>query len=317
MSSALANDIMKCILLVSFLLVKALNALYHCSFETVCDDFILDDHWGLTDGDHPILLDHDHTLNTSAGHYIFYQPANDERVSWSEIKMNGWLKPSPNATMCFSLWYFSHDDRFSFTIQLLQGDDEQLSRVLQEISRLNQSIDDWTEVQVVLPVERMKLAIRLNATAEHLIFDDLSIDLCDLPRPPTPKVLFFCDFESSCSDNFFSLPFYPYQWQAIQAGQPPELGGVPPRFDFTFGNQSGHYAWVNNFRRSRSGRVGYYATQQAFTIQQNQSSCLNFEYFQYDFPNATKLKVYAWMVDSSDSAAIHLLWPPFNPDAYT
>lgn len=309
------NFIMQVSIYLSFLLLRTIQASFHCDFESICEDFILDNQWGLTDGAHPILIDHDHTLNTSAGHYIFYQPADDQRVYSSEIKMKDWFEPSENETMCFSMWYFSRDELFSFTIQLIQGDDEQLSRVFKQISYENQSIDDWTEVKIALPSERFKLALRLNGTREQLVFDDLFIDVCDLPQPPIAKVLFFCDFESSCSDKFVSLPFYPYQWQVIQAGQPPELGGTPPQIDFTFANKSGHYVWVNNFRRSRSGRVGYYGTEQAFYIQQNQSYCLNFEYFQYNFIDATKLKVYAWMSDSND--AIQLLWPSINSETYS
>lgn len=301
-------------LIVIFFLVGSLRGLFHCDFESVCDDLILDEYWGLTDGAHPILIDHDHTINTSAGHYIFYQPESDEQTQFSEIKVRDWIEPSSNTTMCFNMWYFTTNLNFTFTIQLVQGDDERLSRVLEEVSYVNHSIDDWTEVKLVLPNERKKLAIRLNSTSEHLVFDDLSVDSCDMPAPPVPKVILACDFESSCSDSFLSLPFYPYQWQVIQAGQPPEMASFPPRYDFTYGNTSGHYAWVNNERRSRTGRVGYYATQKSFYIQPDQSYCLSFEYFQYMLKNGTKLKVYAWIADSS--GAIQLLWPLSDANDY-
>ncbi|CAF4977843.1 unnamed protein product, partial [Rotaria sp. Silwood1] len=37
-------------------------------------DFDVDTNWGLTDGFHPQSINHDHTLNNSSGHYLFYNP---------------------------------------------------------------------------------------------------------------------------------------------------------------------------------------------------------------------------------------------------
>ncbi|CAF4249543.1 unnamed protein product, partial [Rotaria sordida] len=48
------------------------TAILLCDFETFCNDFIIDNNWGFTDGLHPQSIDHDHTLNTSSGHYSFY-----------------------------------------------------------------------------------------------------------------------------------------------------------------------------------------------------------------------------------------------------
>ena len=92
----------------------------------------------------------------------------------------------------------------------MQGDDEQLSRTIAHISNNNQTENDWTHVKVILPSERVKVFIQLNNTNGSLAFDDLSIDYCHDPRPLTPKILFSCDFESSCSVIFLSLPLYSY-----------------------------------------------------------------------------------------------------------
>lgn len=296
-------------------LINSIHANFQCNFESFCNDFIIDNNWGLTDGLHPVSINHDHTLNTSVGHYIFYQPFIDLQFKYSEIKTNDWVQPSTDRTVCFTMWYFTTNTMLSFNIQLIQGDDEQLSRIIAQIPIDNQTVQDWTEVKVILPNERVKLVIRLNATNGHLAFDDLSIDYCDSPRPPIPKILFSCDFESSCSENFRSLPTYPYQWMVIQAGQPPQPGSNPPYYDFTYGNKSGHYAWVNNFRPSGKYQVGYFATQQAFNIQESQSYCLNFEYFQYGLFSTVELKVYTWMLDSPN--AVQVIWPPGNASQYS
>ncbi|CAF1182911.1 unnamed protein product [Rotaria sordida] len=48
---------------------------------------MINDNWRLTDGYHPTSIDYDHTLNTSAGHYIFYQSLIiDPQFKYSEIK---------------------------------------------------------------------------------------------------------------------------------------------------------------------------------------------------------------------------------------
>ncbi len=304
----------KMFLIIILLLISSIDANFQCDFESSCNDFIIDDNWGFTDGYHPVPIDHDHTLNTSTGHYIFYQPSIDPQFKSSEIKTKDWLQPLTDRTRCFTMWYFTTDINLSFNIQLIQGDDEQLSRIIDQISNNNQSKIDWSQVKVVLPTERIKVSIRINRTNERIAFDDLLIDYCDNPRPPMPKVLFSCDFESSCSDNFLSLPAYPYQWMVIQAGQRPIPADNPPTYDYTYGNQSGHYARVKYWGHIFNGRTGYFATQQAFNIQENQSYCLNFEYFNYGLFNTTKLKVYTSMWDSPN--AVEMIWPLGNASQY-
>jgi hypothetical protein len=293
---------MHSLLLIVLLSVSA-QAHFRCDFESTCDDFLVDRFWGWTDGFHPILIDHDHTTHASNGHYLFYQGSTNTSV----IEAREDSRPSPNQTLCFALWYFTRDIDVHFNIELQQGDDYRLARTLQTINVQNQTFTDWTQVRVVLPNERFKLAIRLNATNQTLLFDDLSIDECDEPQPPMPTLLFACDFESSCGDNFVSLSFYPYQWQVIQAGQPPARGSIPPQADATFRNGSGHYMWLDNAMKHAIGRVGYFSTLPMFDIDQTRSFCLNLEYFQYDFNGTTRLKVFAWPLNASD--AIQLIWP--------
>jgi hypothetical protein len=268
----------------------------------------------LTDGLHPVPIDHDHTLNTSAGRYIYYRPTISPQFEYSQIQFKDWLQPSTDRATCFTMWFYTTNVSLAFNIQLVQGDDEKLSRIVAEVLGQNITNNDWTQVNVVLPAERVKLFIRIYGTSGPLAFDDLSIDICGSPRPPIPNVLFGCDFESSCSDNFVSLPNYPYQWAVIQADKPPEEGGNPPSTDFTYGNASGHYAWLNAWTHLEQGGVGYFATRQPFNIQVNQSYCLNFEYYKYGAQNGANLKVYTNTWNSLD--VVQAIWPSQNSDQY-
>jgi hypothetical protein len=286
------------------------TAILQCDFETLCDDFDVDSNWGLTDGLHPQSINHDHTLNTSSGHYLFYSPKSSPPFSniEAEIKTKDWLNLSTDQAVCFRMWYYTPRLSLPFTIQLVQGDDEQLTRIFVSISGKDPSINDWTLINVTLPAEKIKLFIRLNASVGPLVFDDLSISYCDGPSPIPPKSLFNCDFESSCVDNIVSLPDYPYQWSMINASDAVKIESRAPWVDFTFSNQSGHYAVVLNSKMIEKGKVGYLATQTRFNITADESFCLNFYYYGYGQQYVSNLKIYAWLSDSSDT--IQQLWPP-------
>ena len=123
-----------------------------------------------------------------------------------------------------------------------------------------------------------------------------------------PKILSACDFESSCTDNFISLPDYPYQWSIMNASDAIKTESGAPSVDFTFGNQSGHYALLPNSKITATGSVGYLSLQTPLNITSNESFCLNFQYYGYGRPYVSNLKVYAWMSDPSDT--VQILWPP-------
>ncbi|CAF5179317.1 unnamed protein product, partial [Rotaria sp. Silwood1] len=130
-----------------------------------------------------------------------------------------------------------------FTIQFVQDDDEQLTRIVASISGKDPTINDWTLFNIILPAEKIKIFIRLNTSIISLGFDDLSVAYCDEPRTLPPKTLYACDFESSCTDNFFSLSDYPYEWLTMNASNALKVENKAPPIDFTYGNQSGHYAF--------------------------------------------------------------------------
>ena len=292
------------------------STILQCDFETPCDDFIIDRNWGLTDGLHPQSIDHDHTLNNSSGHYLFYKPEKSPFGEINaEIKTKDWLQISTDRATCFRMWYYTPQYTLPFTIQLVQGDDEQLTRIFDSISGKDPSINDWTLINITLPTEKIKIFLRLNTSIVPLAFDDFSIDYCDAPQPLPPKTLFQCDFESSCSDNFYSLPEYPYEWSVMNASDAAKIESEAPTVDFTFGNQSGHYALVPNSKIAKKGNVGYFALQTLFNITANESFCLNFQYYGYGERLSGDLKVYAWISDASK--AIQLLWPPQGPNPYS
>jgi len=304
-------------LLFIFLCHAFLNqaAILHCDFETFCNDFVSDNNWGLKDGQDSQPINHDHTLNTSSGHYLYYNPQDGSRFSIAEIKTNGWLQPSTDRPLCFRMRYYTPRLSFPFNIQLVQGDDEQLTRIAISIPGKDPSINDWTLINVTLPNERIKIFIRTNVTARPLVFDDISVDYCDGPPPSPPKVLFTCDFESFCSEDFVSLPLYPYQWSILNASDAVKIESGAPATDYTFGNESGHYALSPNSKIIKSGNVGYLHLQKEFQITSQESYCLNFEYYSYGTWYDGNLKVYSWTSD--EPKTVQMLWPGRSSGGYT
>ncbi|CAF1154720.1 unnamed protein product [Adineta steineri] len=283
------------------------SAFLQCDFETPCLDFTTDDNWGLTDGYHPRPITYDHTLNRSSGHYLFYYPQSSQQFLLAQIQTTKWTQIDINRTICFKMWYYTPLLNMHFTIQFVQGDDEQLTRVVLSIPGKDPSINDWTQINVPLPVEKMKIFIRLNDSDGILAFDDLSIDYCDGSQPSPPNTIFTCDFESSCTENFISLPGYPYQWSTIQANNAKQKESQAPGIDYTFGNGSGHYIWLSNKELIKQGNVGYLATKRVFKITVDKSYCLNFQYYGYGSSSKSNLKVYLWLQDAPHT--VQVLWP--------
>ncbi len=312
------ETIIKMLFLILLVLCNAfLNqaAILQCDFETVCNDFIIDSNWGLADGLHSQSIDHDHTLNTSSGHYLFYNPPDSSRFTIAEIQTNGWLPISTDRAVCFRMWYYTPRLSFPFNIQLVQGDDEQLTRIADSIKGKDPLIDDWTLINITLPSEKLKIFIRLNISARPLVFDDISVDYCDGPRPLPPTVLYECNFESSCSDDFISLPNYPYQWSILEARDAIKIEKQAPSADYTFGNASGHYALLPNSKIVDQGNVGYLHLQRELNITSDESYCLNFQYYGYGALYAGNLKVY--LRASNESEVIQTIWPGRSSGQYT
>jgi hypothetical protein len=288
----------------------------HCDFETDCDDFVFDYNWGLTDGQHSQGINHDHTLNTSAGHYRYYNPQDTSRFILAEIKTSAWLQPSTNHTLCFHMWYYTPRLNFPFNIQVGQGDDEQLARVLLSVQGKDHSTNDWALINVTLPNEKLKIFIRVNVTGKPLVFDDFSVDYCDGSHPLPPKILYSCDFESSCSDNFVSLPAYPYQASILNASDAVKIESRAPPIDYTFGNASGHYALLPNSNKFQFGNVGYLHLQMPIQITSNESYCFNFQYYSFGSSYAvSNLQIYLWTY--GESRTVQLLWPILYPSQYS
>ncbi|CAF1096941.1 unnamed protein product, partial [Rotaria sordida] len=161
-------------------------------------------------------------------------PTNGSRFQLAEIKTTDWLPVITDRAICFQMWYYTPRISLPFSIQVVQGDDELLTRVIASIPGKDPSINDWTQVNVLLPAEKIKIYIRLNVSVGPLAFDDFSVDYCDKPRPSPPDTLFACDFESSCTDKFISLPEYIYQWSVIQADDAVKQQDKAPPIDYTY-----------------------------------------------------------------------------------
>ncbi|CAF4370222.1 unnamed protein product, partial [Adineta steineri] len=206
------------------------------------------------------------TLNTSLGHYIFCNSPNSSSLKIAEIKTNDWLSLSTDRAVCFRMWYYTPRVDLPFNIQLVQGDDEQLTRIAASIPGKDPSSNDWALINIALPSEKFKIIIRLNNTGRPLVFDDISVDYCDEPHPTPTKTLYECDFESSCSDDFVSLPAYPYQWSILKASDAIKIEKQAPSIDYTFGNQSGHYALLPISKVVGAGNAGYLHLQTELNI---------------------------------------------------
>ncbi|CAF1136665.1 unnamed protein product [Rotaria sordida] len=281
------------------------GTILNCDFETNCNDFALYGFWAITDGYHPQPIDHDHTLNIEAGHYVFYNPSPGTRGF--EMRTQNWLQPSTDRPLCFRMWYYPSQINFLFSVQVVQGEGVELIRTLASVVDKNVSTVDWTLINVKLPNEKIKISVQTNLTQKYLAFDDISVDYCDGPRPSPPKVLFTCDFESPCSDNFVSLPKYPYQWLISNASDANRIEFFAPSADYTFGNGSGHYAFVPVSKIVDNGKVGYLHLQKQLQITSQESYCLNFQYYAYPSSDRSYLKIYSWASD--ESKAIQMLWP--------
>ncbi|CAF1180967.1 unnamed protein product [Adineta ricciae] len=126
------------------LFIVACNALFtetvivRCDFETNCNDFSTVSYWSLANGFNPQPIDHDHTLNNRSGHYIFYNPSS-KPFRISKIKTTDWIEPKSNRSACFRMWYYTPVENLPFYIQLIQGDDEQFTRVIDTIPRKDPS----------------------------------------------------------------------------------------------------------------------------------------------------------------------------------
>jgi MAM domain, meprin/A5/mu len=312
----------KAITMFSLLVLLTLCAAHHsqsyllrCDFETPCVDFASDRNWGLTDGLHPHPIDHDHTLNNSSGQYLFYNPQPGSAFFIAQIKTTDWIESPLDRAICFQMWYYTPQVSQPFSIQLVQGDDEQLTRVVSSIPGKDPSIDDWTLITVPLPAETIKIFVRLNVTNGSLAFDDLTVDYCDRPRPSPVQTMYACDIESSCIDDFVVPSEYPYLWSTIRASDAVAIDDQAPPFDYTFGNGSGHYAWVQNLKPVRPGKVGYFITRLVFNFTANATYCLNFEYYGYGRVYKSHLTVYTIMEDNRNT--VQKLWPIQDPWQYS
>lgn len=313
MCLVLSNTMLYALIIV-LLITTSQSTLIQCDFEVQCLDFIIDHNWGLTDGYHPRPITHDHTLNSSSGHYLFYYPEGSQEFLLAQIQTTKWTQISIDRTICFQMWYYTPLLNMPFTVQFVQGDDEQLTRVILYIRGRDPLINDWTPIHVPLPAEKLKIFIRLNVSDGILAFDDLSINYCDEPQPSPPNPIFSCDFESSCTANLISLPGYPYQWSTIQAINAPKRESEAPGIDYTLGNGLGHYIWLSNKDLIKQGNVGYLATKRTFKITTDKSYCLSFQYYGYGSSYKSNLKVYSWLQDAPRT--IQVLWPSEGSTEY-
>ncbi|UJR32684.1 hypothetical protein I4U23_020143 [Adineta vaga] len=297
-----------------FLFIHVLNGhadLFHCDFEIPCADFDFDENWSETIGLNSPFIDHDHTLNNSSGIYLFLTA---QSPILTLLKTSDWIQPSFDQSICFRMWYYTSAIDLSLDIQLVQGDDESLTRTIVSIAGNIDLNNDWIPIDFRLPLEKVKIIIQVNMRDGSLAFDDLSVHFCNESELIEQEILFSCDGESSCIDEFISLPNYPYQWSIIQAYDAIQQENQTPLIDYTFANQSGHYAWLENSHNTEQGNVGYLETKRTFHITKEISYCLNFYYYAYGEPHMSNLKIYARLSETPN--VVQQLWPKQSFEEY-
>jgi hypothetical protein len=269
------------------------NEALKCDFETPCRDFVIGSDWGITDGYHPLPLDHDNTYRNRTGHYIFASNNwKSEIVSMIDVSLN--------ESRCLEFAYYSENILFNVTI------DDRLT-----IAAIQGPVADWRPVSIVLPNLRYKLVIRANNIRNPvLLFDDLSVGACSGPNSPAPvHTIYFCDFENPYVCQLNSLPYYSYKWLRISAFDANKHDNILPSKDYTIGNSSGHYFLSDII--FQSGGVGYFSTAN-FTFSTDQIYCLHFLFYRIGSTLSpatdyfTTLEVFAWT--KSNGNQIHLLF---------
>ncbi|CAF1594720.1 unnamed protein product, partial [Didymodactylos carnosus] len=279
-----------------------------CDFEPygTCTDFILDSKWGVTNGQHPLPLDHDHTYNNSTGHYIFYIPDTHIPRKTSIIRSSTWIQPPSDRAMCLQFYYFNSLLRDSaIDIDFVRGDQGEF---VYTVAAVQQQVLDWTLISIPLPSEKFLVQLEFNSTLDGILLDDLSIDNCIGPLPLSQKTIYSCDFESDC--DIQTLPYYLYQWENTVAGEAHKKVSFAPQVDHTTANETGHYLWSDTKRYQReAGASGYFYTLETFQLPPNETYCLNFYYYTTANPAQwpTMLRIWAWTRTTTNK--LHWLWP--------
>ncbi|CAF2130932.1 unnamed protein product [Rotaria magnacalcarata] len=216
--------------------------------------------------------------------------------------------------VCLSVWFYFGPGSVTLQMFLAQGDDEQ-ARYTEGSTFIDWPTPQWIGATLNLPyARRSSLYLVFTNITGRMDLDDLSVDECNGTEPLPPMVVFECDFdEKPCLDSF-SLSYYTYSWSRVQAAIAQNVTNDAPGTDFSTGQQTGHYLWLNNPDSMLPAGAGYFSTPILnFSPSDSTNYCLNFQYYAFGTPFLdVKLSVFA---ENQDKAVQHV-WPIY-PVNYT
>ncbi|CAF1404736.1 unnamed protein product [Rotaria sordida] len=302
--------------IIALLVISLISALssktFYCDFEKPCEDFVFDSHWTVE----KISSHIDHTYQNLSGHYITYtntsvsQPLTIVRTQSIEL--------GPNETVCITPWMWSiKNGEVNFHINYAQGDDLQSQTPGYQIG-FPLSDSNWTGGNIGIPYtlsDHFYLLFKFISITSPLDIDDLSVSICtsSQSRPPTTTV-FDCDFDKTLCPEFESLSNYSYTWSTIEAEEAQNYTATAPSIDYSIGNKTGHYIWLNNSDSLQFGGVGYLKTPIFRFTQSDPEFCLNFQYYAFDATvQLSKLSVLA--LSEGNEMSVQQVWP-INPINY-
>ncbi|CAF1070886.1 unnamed protein product [Adineta steineri] len=299
-------------LLVISLISTLSSEAFYCDFEKSCEDFVFDSHWMVQNVSSHI----DHTYQNLSGHYITYTNASVSQPL--PIIRTQSIELGPNETICITHWMWSiKDGAVDFDINYAQGDDLQSQSPGAHIG-YPMSDSDWSGGTIGIPYilsDHFYLLLKFTSMTSPLDIDDLSLSICpsSQSRPPT-TIVFDCDFDKTLCPELKSLSNYSYTWSIIEAQQAQNYTSTAPSIDYSIGNKTGHYIWLNNLDSLQFGGVGNLQTPIFRFKQSDPAFCLNFQYYGFGASiQLNKLAVFA--LSEENEMSVQQVWP-VNPINY-
>ncbi|CAF1276301.1 unnamed protein product [Rotaria magnacalcarata] len=300
------------IILLSFCLISTSQSqqLFGCDFEESCEHFLFDSYWIVEN----VSSHADHTYGNLSGHYITYTNSSVLQPFITTLRTRDWINTSSNLTAWFSNWFYSGPGGVYYQLELAQGDDLQ-ARIPVGTIGFNPDDPQWRCTSIEMPyVNRFVPFILFTNITSSLDLDDISVYLSYSSKPIPPiKTMFDCDFDKTFCPELVSLSNYSYSWSMVQAEQAQNYTIQAPDVDYSIGDKTGHYMWLNNSDSLQSGGAGYLSTRHFHFTMSDGIYCLSFQYYRFGVTFETsKLTVLA--LDEDNQKSVDQIWPidPMN-----
>ncbi|CAM4986237.1 unnamed protein product [Rotaria socialis] len=301
------------VLLLSFCFISTSQSqsIFKCDFEESCDDFLFDSYWIVENVSSHI----DHTYGNISGHYITYTNSSISQPL-TTFRTRDWIDTSSNLVANVAQSIYSGPGGVYYTIELAQGDDLQARLPVGGIG-MNLIDPQWRDVTIEMPYATHFVPfIQFTNITSSLDIDDLAISLSSSSKPIPPiTTILDCDFDKTFCSELISLSNYSYSWSVVQADEAQNYTAQAPTVDYSVGNETGHYIWLNNSDSLQPGGAGYLSTRLFRITVSDPVYCLSFQYYRFGLTFRTsKLTVLAF--DEQNQKSIAQIWP-INSINYT